>query len=311
MLPLHLRFLRFLGHGAFLPEGFRLRAVRALCDPETTPTTEFEAPFFGLCYQGRLDRLIDWHVYFFGSYAPGELACIRDLLLLNPPGKTFVDVGANVGHHTLFVSGLAERVHAFEPWEPVRGVLEDRLRFNTVHNVTVHPVALGAVDRTMTFYAPSGANLGTGSLSPEHARDRNRPSGVVRVVSGDDYFRDQGIQNVSLIKIDVEGWELEVLKGLHHFMMAERPVVFMEYSDTTHRLAGSIGNLLAVLPPGYQPLRVEPRGRSYRLRDVEGSEAANYVLAPHELAVLRRLSRRRRAPPLKAAHRHPSRASGG
>jgi FkbM family methyltransferase len=292
MLALHLRLLRVLGHAAFLPEGLRLRAVRTLCDPERTQPAQFETPFYGFRYRGRLDRLIDWHVYFFGAYAPGELACIRDLFSICRPGKTFVDVGANVGHHTLFAASFAERVHAFEPWDSVRIVLEDRLRLNGVRSVTVHPVALGADNCPMTYFAPSGSNLGTGSLSPEHATDRNTPSGVVRVVRGDDYFREHGILNIGLVKIDVEGWELYVLQGIQRTMTADRPVVFVEYSETTRRIAGGMQALLAASPPGYEAFRVETRGSNYRLLDAGASELGNYVLAPRELGVAGRLPTR-------------------
>src|SRR5689334_8520643 len=80
----------------------------------------FECDFKGLRYRGRLDQRIDQHVYYFGAYSPSELdflARAAAVLTLHRSDITFVDIGANVGQHTLFMSGRVSKVLAFEPGE--------------------------------------------------------------------------------------------------------------------------------------------------------------------------------------------------
>jgi hypothetical protein len=77
----------------------------------------FEVDFAGLRYRGRLNDHIDWNVFYFGNYSPQELNlfAIAAKLIGRPGGVNYFDIGANVGHHALFMSRYAARVVAFEP----------------------------------------------------------------------------------------------------------------------------------------------------------------------------------------------------
>lgn len=284
-MRLYLRILRLFGHFAWLPTGLRTRIVRRFCDPESTQAILFDVPFFGYRYKGRLDRFIDWHVYFLGSYEAGELACLRDLYMLRPGGQSFIDVGANVGHHSLFASRFAFQVHSFEPWDVARRELELRVLSNQIVNIVVHPVALGSRDEVREYFAPTGANTGTGSFLVEHAPSRNKPGGELRVVHGDSYFSSHGISHVGLIKLDVEGWERFVLEGLAGTLARDHPIVFMEFSSTTQQYIAGPSQLLSLFPNGYRAARVRIRGSSYDLLPFASSNRdCNVLLLPPDLS---------------------------
>lgn len=276
------RALRVLGHQEWLPLGARLRAISRLCDPERSPAKGFEVDFFGFKYAGDLNCYLDWWVYFFGAYEKQELFCLRDLFLARKNAAAFIDIGANVGHHSLFMARYAQRVHSFEPWEKVRNRLLEKIAINGLENITVHPCGLGRDNMQLDFFAPRGANTGTGSFSPEHATDRNRLCGKLQVVKGDDYFRANGIGCADVIKIDVEGFERNVLEGLHGTLRENRPAVFMEWSDTTRKSFKDASEMHDCVPEGYVFLtvRTTPTSYSYEPFDFHGRNG-NVLLLPH------------------------------
>src|SRR5437762_2946606 len=108
----------------------------------------FETNFHGLRYRGRLDDLIDWNVFFFGSYCPEELdfLTVAARVMGGPEGAAiYVDVGANVGHHALFMSRRTSQVVAFEPSAAARQRFQANTRLNELTNIRLFSVALGDV----------------------------------------------------------------------------------------------------------------------------------------------------------------------
>jgi FkbM family methyltransferase len=90
---------------------------------------------------------------------------------------------------------------------------------------------MGSTAETRTFNLPEGVNQGTGSFEQQpYNWSGNRIE--LQISAASDYLRDQGIGNASLIKIDVEGSELDVLTGLKAFLARTRPVLWVEISAT-------------------------------------------------------------------------------
>src|SRR5208337_2323840 len=205
--------MRFLGHQHWLKFGLRDRIIRYFANPDTMNSWEYETDFFGLKYKGNLNTFIDWSVYFYGAYEREVLFFLRDLLR-NIVDPVFLDVGANVGQHSIIMSKFCHQVHAFEPYEKVRNLLLEKIDLNHISNIIVHDVGLGERDEYLDYYAPIGVNIGTGSFLAEHASNNNRLLGKLRLVKGDDYLANLNLNRVDLIKIDVEGFEKFVLSGL-------------------------------------------------------------------------------------------------
>ncbi len=226
------RLLRAFGHIPVLPKGVRVRGVNLFRRTDEVPDRRFAVPFFGMIYKGSLACEIDKQVFFFGAYER-ELLDLCGNLLSGMESPVVADIGANVGHHSLYFSRYASHVHSFEPWQKVREQIARHMSDNGIRNITIHPLALGAEDESRIYYAPTGGNSGTGSFVPTHARDRNRPAGELRIAEGDRYFASNGIDKLDLIKIDVEGWEWFVLLGLRKTIARLRPLVLFEHSRST------------------------------------------------------------------------------
>lgn len=254
-MPMLDRSLRWLGHQRWLRYGLRNRLLRWLRPPEQVAEREFEVPFAGLVYSGRTTRLIDWIVYYFGAYELDELELMRTLLS-GRPNTVALDVGANVGHHALYLASFCAEVHAFEPYAVVADSIHQKIRRNRLRHVHVHAVGLGEADQELDFFAPQGANTGTGTFVAGHETLNNRHAGRLHVVQGDAYVTTLALPKVDLVKIDVEGFELATLRGLRDTLRRYRPIVMLELSDTARFSLASLDELMALFPADYQVRQV-------------------------------------------------------
>lgn len=220
------RLLRGLGH---LPIP-RVRGVVGRLRPllDEPKSTEFEVGFRGLRYRGRLDDFIDWNVFFFGCYSPHELdflAAAARVIGGSASGATYFDVGANVGHHALFMSQHAKEVIAFEPSLWARERFLANIKLNQLGNVRVLPVALGDVDGEAQL--GSGFKGNSGSRSLIWTLDQGNIENVI-LRRGDDLFITENLPKIDIIKLDVEGYEKRVLSGLHQTLCRDRPIILFE-----------------------------------------------------------------------------------
>jgi FkbM family methyltransferase len=273
-----LALLRLIGHMHFLRFGIRFRLADFFCSAEYTESMPFEVDFYGLRYPGDLNCYLDWLVYFFGAYETETLSLLKSLVERRNHA-VYVDIGANVGHHTLFMSKYAT-VHAFEPWSEVRSRIIQKVERNGLKNVTVHPCGLSDERASLPFYAPLGANMGTASFDQTHATDRNRLLTTLEVHNGDEYFDSHGIGRVDLIKIDVEGWEKHVLLGLRRTLERERPIVYFEVSGVTLKSFGSLQGFRECVPGFYKAQLFEVKSGKARFSEFDATREGDVLLLP-------------------------------
>ena len=139
------------------------------------------------------------------------------------PGDTALDIGANLGVVTLAMAkfvGPTGRVHAFEPNPSMQKLLGQSIA-RSYRNVTLHNFALGAEDAMLELHVPP-SNVGAGSFV-NHRNTSN--AGIVKcqVRKLSDIAESEGINEIRLIKIDVEGFENEVLIGANSVLSELRP----------------------------------------------------------------------------------------
>jgi FkbM family methyltransferase len=169
-----------------------------------------------------------------------ELDLLEHLALFGPRGGVFVDVGANIGNHSVFFGKfLAHHVVAIEPHPALGGILRRNLEANAIRNASVLPFAVGA-RRAEGRITPSAGRLNIGATrvvalyDAEQAAEQNpaeTPDTVpVRpldeaLLALDPAAREQP---VTLVKIDVEGMELDVLHGASELLSRQRPQLVIE-----------------------------------------------------------------------------------
>lgn len=153
------------------------------------------------------------------------------------PGDVFADVGSNVGYYSLLASQLVGpqgHVHALEPAPATYAMLRRNLELNDVGNVTAVPVAAGASDGRAQLFGARPGNTGTSSF--RRVSNALVPGGEVGDASTEVEVRalasmlpQAELERLRAVKIDVEGYEAEVLRGLEPiFDSGLRPALIVE-----------------------------------------------------------------------------------
>jgi FkbM family methyltransferase len=165
------------------------------------------------------------------------------------PEDVVLDVGANIGYFTRILSaivGSKGRVHAFEPMPSAIRLLKKNTE--TLDNVTLHEVALSNKEGTSDFFITKYGDVSS------FGRDTHSASAKLISVKTDtiDNIIKEEIR-IDLIKIDVEGYEYEVLMGAMETIRMKRPLLYFEYVDRYTQDRGiTIENFRSLLKPlGY------------------------------------------------------------
>lgn len=191
---------------------------------------DFTVEINGMRYEGTTGNYIDKSIFYYGAYEKPVLFFLRDIMTSAYSDQgVFLDIGANTGQHTLFMSRHAKEIHAFEPWEPVLKKLRRHIEINQLKNVVIHPFGLGNENTKQPFYGPPEANLGTGSFVKDFVAG-NSPAGSLEIRVGDEVLEKAGVASVNLIKMDIEGYEKLALNGLERALRRHRPIVEFELS---------------------------------------------------------------------------------
>lgn len=155
------------------------------------------------------------------------------------PGMTALDIGANIGFHTMLLASLvgsAGKVIAFEPnSENCRLILLSAAE-NNFHHVTLHPVALDGATGAAFLTAMTGSN---GGLMPVGRETLLHPNCTVVAAARLDNLVDE---RVDFIKLDIEGAEYRALSGGVGVIEKRRPTLCLEFSmEMTARVSGISG----------------------------------------------------------------------
>jgi FkbM family methyltransferase len=172
---------------------------------------------------------IDLALYL-GVYERATAAAIRRLVR---PGSVVLDIGANIGAHTLPLAklvGETGRVHAFEPTAFAHSKLRANLALNPEleRRVVAEQLMLTDADGAgpaQEIYS-SWPLTARENLHAKHQGELKSTAGA-RAVRLDDYLAGAGVARVDLIKMDVDGFECHVLGGAPK-LLASRPIIIME-----------------------------------------------------------------------------------
>jgi FkbM family methyltransferase len=140
-----------------------------------------------------------------------------------------LDVGANIGYYTLVLAkavGAHGAVHAFEPVPRLFETLSRNVGANGFRNVVTEKRACWSAAGEFEIYEAAGGNSGKSSLFEQHAQGIQGHR--VQAVTIDQYAREKKLDEVHLIKIDVEGAETDVLDGATETIRRYKPILVLE-----------------------------------------------------------------------------------
>ncbi len=194
--------------------------------------------------------------------------------------RCVLDVGAHVGLVALPMASVAApsaRIVCFEPAEANRMLLVEHAALNGFTNIEAVPCLVGAESKpAVSFYEmkePSGMNTLVVGKDAKAYRATRRPQ-----VSLDDFCAERGLAP-EVVKIDVEGAELGVLRGARKMLAKHRPLIFLSVHPRDIARMGENTKALSELI----------RSLDYDCKDVQGNtpthfELREYVLTPHHAA---------------------------
>ena len=191
---------------------------------------------------------LEWKVFFFGYHEPDIVRLFRRLV---KPGFVIMDVGANVGSHTLTLASLTGptgRVIAVEPHPDVFTRLVRNININRLTNVQAIQCALSDVTGLTALYSfeAGDPNQGKSSLSADSADGITRRI-EVECVALDELMSVVG-GRLDLVKMDVEGNEYNVLLGSRKSLHRFQPYVLFEYiQDLWARVGRDFGMVQTLL----------------------------------------------------------------
>jgi FkbM family methyltransferase len=259
---------------------------------------------FGARLEGSFPDAVHSYVYFFGVWEPAITALYRAAL---KPGDVVIDIGANVGLHTLLASGLVGpkgRVHAIEasPWIHAR--LLRNLTANGARNVTTYNMAATAEPSQVGVYLHDTTNLGgTTIVAEEAARSGAAFEAMIEGRPLSQIVPMEELLAARLIKIDVEGAEWLVAQGMVDLLprlRADVDILIEVKPDALAALGASLEMFLALFErAGFVAYEIE---NSYQPADyMRPSQATPQRLRRRDFAMADLLFRRAPQPLLVPA----------
>jgi FkbM family methyltransferase len=225
-------------------------------------------------------------IYYFGSHERKT----EDLVYkLTSRGGNVLDVGANIGVYTMLAakrSGVSGKVISLEPVPQVFEQLSGGVRLNGYTNVLVYNVAAWEQNRVLKMFCSEAENLGSYGVD---IKEEEKSAISIQAVRIDDLVVQIGLQAIDLIKIDVEGAELPVLKGAIETLRRHRPILVLEIDpNLMSRYDYNVGDIWTYLKAlSYECYAVGESGSFYQedkygpvLRPLGPSTRDNYIFIP-------------------------------
>lgn len=214
-----------------------------------------------------IDKGVEESLYYTGTYEMGTLEILKQYL---PEGGTFVDVGANIGLMSLIAAlcvGKQGKVIAFEPSRETGKIARHNIEINNFEQIVeLIPIAVGSKQEEKLLFSNWAVNRGAASM----VKGKDKQDGErIAVDTLDHQIRNQ---KVDVLKIDVEGYELEALKGAVNILQRKKPpVLIVECTEETEHQEYTRADLFNHI------LTTQPKYKCYKLK---GSKLRKSALVP-------------------------------
>jgi FkbM family methyltransferase len=198
----------------------------------------------GIRYQLDLSDYQEWLVYFYCKSDSSDY-----LLDYLENSEVILDIGANIGQTSFNIIGTQQKkglnpvVHAFEPYPQTFKKLETNKTLNSGISVKTYNLGLGRKKGMLHMTQHSPLNSGGFRMTDESDNSISVP-----VISLDEFVSENQLTKIDFIKIDVEGFEVQVLEGALETLKTFRPILVFEYSlENINAQKGTIENMLKQL----------------------------------------------------------------
>lgn len=140
------------------------------------------------------------------------------------PEDVVLDIGANIGTHSVKMAKLAKNLLAFEPLRQSYTLLKENLRLNGCTNAIAYEYALSDSAYTTEYKLVEGTNIGGSTLLDDHLAPTTESIDVITLDS-------LSLNQVDFIKMDVEGYEAKVIIGAVETIKRHKPSIVLECWD--------------------------------------------------------------------------------
>jgi len=176
----------------------------------------------------------------FFDYWAGDLPELQLLWKILEPGMVFMDIGAYHGVYSLVAAkrlGGRGQIVAFEPSPRERHRLNLHLRWNGIRTVRVESCAVSSGISSCPFFQVVSGDTTRNGLRPPASADVVKKL-AIKTISLDQYVLDSSLGRVDVIKLDVEGAELDAFRGAGKVLTDLRPIFICEVLDATAKVWG-------------------------------------------------------------------------
>lgn len=192
-------------------------------------TIHTEGSYFDILLDPYINSGVDENIAEHGTWEPQITNQIKKIL---KPDSIFIDIGANIGYHSLFAATILQnegKIYSFEPQISIYNQFCASIQKNNFTNIETYNIGLSDHQGEETLYVREENSGGSTLLMlPKMESFHIESTQKVPLVTLDSYIHK--IKKIDLIKIDVEGYELEVFKGGKKMLESYHPIILMEFS---------------------------------------------------------------------------------
>lgn len=195
---------------------------------------EFTVDTFNGKFSGKLESYIERELYIRGEY---EKRLIELFLseFEGRPKRTILDIGANIGTHSIPFSRFFDKVISFEPNPEMIERFKKNVALNDRDNVILLEIGLGTKNAKLPFFLTAKDNMGLGTFLEDEQYDVPLVKVADLTIAVGDYMLADYPHEIDAMKIDVQGLEPDVLRGLQNTLKKYRPIVWMEIGTATSK----------------------------------------------------------------------------
>jgi FkbM family methyltransferase len=235
----------------------------------------FSVDLYGYKFRGNAVNLIDYHILSRGCFEPGLTLLMQYIGKSCEKPALLLDVGANVGVHSIASCTFYEKVISVEPNPDLVKRLHELIEVNDISNISIISKALSEKPGTANFTMPPKGNLGVGKI--DKTNDSGDNSFEVNIVTGDEIISSQTLP-LLFLKIDVEGHEVSVLKGLNTSLLEHRPFIVLEILSVQ-----KTSEIKSIIPKNYTIYEIcRINKKNFYLMKMADERSGDLLLCPEE-----------------------------